>query len=164
MKKEEMNHAEQNTKGWLETIIEQVDALEMDWKRYEELKGMSIEDMSAEEKVELAELVETATIEEEIYENPDDVRERIEECPLSVQVRSGWYAPGAEGDAVKPEEFEILLSTGGPALRIIGDLDGYGRPALPRLQHQDWGTPWIEYFTVDQDALEKWCACFYFGD
>jgi hypothetical protein len=157
---EKENYAEQNEKGWLETIIEQAAALDMDWERYDELKDMATEDMDDDEKEELAELKGMAGE----FENQDDVRERIEEGPLSVQVRSGWYSPGSE--QVKPEEFEILLSTGGPALRIIGDLDDYGQPERPRLQYQDWSTPWTEYATsADEDeALAKWCSCFYFGE
>jgi hypothetical protein len=51
----------------------------------------------------------------------DAAREAIQEDPLSFQVRSGWYQPGSEDN--EPEEFELLLSTGGPATRIIGDID-----------------------------------------
>ncbi len=154
----EENHAKQNAIGWMETITEQVAALEMDWDRYEELKDMDQADMSEEEKTDLSELKETAGE----FENADDVRERIEESPLSLEVRSGWYGPGSEPP--KPEEFNILLSTGGPALRIIGDLDEYLQPERCRLEFQDWGTPWTEHFEVDSDTLQKWCAVFYFGE
>lgn len=161
---EEKDHAVENATSWLETIIEQANALTMDWDRYEELKDMDPEDMDDDEKEELAELTETATLEGELFTDADAVRERIEEGPLSVQVRSGWYSPGAEPE--KPEEFEILLTTGGPALRIIGELDEYGQPERPRLQYQDWGTPWTEYIVTgsDRESLEAWCGCFYFGD
>jgi hypothetical protein len=157
---EEKNHALDNANSWLETIMEQVNALETEWDRYGELKEMDAVDMTDEEKAELAELTETAGE----FENQDAVRERIEEGPLSVQVRSGWYAPGGEQD--KPEEFEILLSTGGPALRILGDLDNYGQPNRPRLQYQDWFTAWTERITTgdENEALEKWCSVFYFGE
>jgi len=153
----EKNHAEQNAIRWMETITEQMAALEMDWERYEELKNMDPADMSEEEKTELSELKETAGE----FENQDDVRERIEESPLSLEVRSGWYSPGSDNSA---EEFNILLSTGGPALRIIGDLDEYMQPERCRLEYQDWGTPWTEHFDVDRDTLQKWCAVFYFGE
>ena len=43
-----------------------------------------------------------------------------------------------------PEEFEILLCTGGPACRIVGDLDESCQPSSARIEHQDWGTPWTE--------------------
>lgn len=160
----ERNHAKRNAVGWMDTIQELVAALEMDFERYAELKlkDMTEDDMMTEdEKTELAELTETATVEGEGYADADAVRKRIEEGPLSVQVRSGWYSPGEPDNT--PDEFEILLSTGGPALRIIGDLDRYGQPDRPRLQYQDWGTPWTEYCDVDEETLTTYCACFYFG-
>lgn len=110
---------------------------------------------------ELAELEKAVTIEGRETDE-DGIRERIQESPLSVEVRSGWHAPGAEDDG--PEEFCILLSTGGPALRIIGDLDQHCQPTRARLQYQDWFTPWTEKVDVDHDALLKWCSEFYFGD
>ncbi len=161
---QEVNHAKHNAIGWAESIIELVDAYQMDWDRYEELKDMTAEDMTEEEKEEFAELTATATANGDDFTNADEVRERIEEGPLSVQVRSGWYSPGMSSDDAKPEEFEILLSTGGPALRIVGDLDEYGQPSRPRLQYQDWGTSWTEHFDVDRDKLLAYCACFYFGE
>jgi len=105
----------------------------------------------------IAEMVATLAVD---YE---DAERRIQEDPLSVQVRSGWYTPG---DAYSPEEFEILLCTGGPAVRIIGDLDEYMQPARPRLQYQDWGTPWTEYFgaNLDREALLAYCQRFWFGE
>jgi hypothetical protein len=157
-KKEEVNHAEENAKGWYETIEEQVAAMEMDWNRYKELKETDVNDLTEEEKEELKELEETARE----FENYDDVIERIQEEPLSVHVRSGWYNPGE--NEVMPEEFEILLSTGGPALRMIGDLDEHLQPCNCRLEHQDWFKPWTEYHDVDSDVLEKWANVFYFGN
>lgn len=98
----------------------------------------------------------------------------IQEDPLEVTVRSGWHAPGQDSD---PEEYCILLSTGGPASRIIGELDQFGNPETARLEVQDWGTPWTD---VARDAmasastLEEWQAIqptllayareFYFGE
>lgn len=69
-------------------------------------------------------------------------RQRLEEMPLSILVRSGWYEPGSGAD--KQQEYQILLSTGGPALRIRGELDNYGEPNNARLEMQDWGVPWQE--------------------
>lgn len=156
--KAEQNHAKQNGIGWMETISEQVDALEMDWSRLDELMDIDPDDMTDDEKEEFEEMKKTAGD----FESEEQARERIEESPLSVQVRSGWYSPGAECE--KPEEFEILLSTGGPALRIIGELDEHGQPDRPRLQYQDWGTPWTELFDIDRDKLTTWCNVFYFGE
>lgn len=100
-------------------------------------------------------------------ENLEQLREAVVdaacEMPLSVTVRSGWYVPGfPEGD---PEEFCILMSTGGPAVRIYGDMDRYIRPYRPQLQYQDWFTPWETLHTSQEEdeALEWFCGCFYFG-
>jgi len=57
-------------------------------------------------------------------------------------VRDGWHTPMYDdGD---PVEYEILLCTGGPAVRIRGHLDQYSQPSTARIEHQDWGTPWTE--------------------
>ena len=69
-------------------------------------------------------------------------------------MRSCWVSPGTDPE---PGEYCVLLTTGGPALRIHGDLDAYAEPCSHRLQYQDWGTPWIEYLDADMDAL-RWFA------
>ena len=91
----------------------------------------------------------------------DAATEALDEDPLSVEVRSGWTTPGAE---LKPGEYCILLCTGGPAYRIIGDLDR-DEPTRARLQYQDWGTPWTELIctSADYDALLAYAQHFYFG-
>ena len=57
---------------------------------------------------------------------------RIQEDPLSVEVRADWHAVGAEQSSAT--EFRIELCTGGPAVRIIGDLSLGHTPrlSLPR--------------------------------
>lgn len=94
-------------------------------------------------------------------EQEDDIRRRIEEGPLSVQVRDGWRSPGAPSDGA--EEYEILLSTGGPALRIYGEISG-GSPSTAELQAQDWFKPWTPVPDIDDDILLKYAQNFYFED
>ena len=100
------------------------------------------------------------------YNQQDELRESVLNSALSVEFRSGWYS--SLDEETKPEEFKILLSWGGPALRIIGELDDYG-PVNPKLQFQDWGTPWTDLNDIwelnqnQQDALNWFCNCFYFG-
>ena len=96
------------------------------------------------------------------YNQQDELRESVLNSALSVEFRSGWYS--SPNEEIEPEEFKILLSWGGPALRIIGELDDYG-PINPKLQFQDWGTPWIDFEITDdqQKALNWFCNCFYFG-
>ena len=98
----------------------------------------------------------------EDYHDPERAREAIEEDALSVEVRSGWCTPGGESE---PEEYQILLTTGGPALRIIGELGAYGMPHNARLEMQDWFLPWQEYIGDPEDfeALEAYANVFYFG-
>jgi hypothetical protein len=104
----------------------------------------------------------------EEYHDTEAAREAIEEDPLSVQVRSAWLAPGDWGNKEQgsPAEFEILLCTGGPAVRLVGDLDEYARPSRVWVEYQDWGTPWTEYYP-GSSALEDvltYAQQFYFGE
>jgi hypothetical protein len=91
----------------------------------------------------------------------DQARQTIEEDALSVEVRSGWCSPGSE---MKAEEFCILLCTGGPAVRIRGELNEYGEPDRAWLECQDWFTPWTQVFDVEQETLLAYARCFYFGE
>ena len=106
------------------------------------------------------------------YTREDEIREQAQEEALSVEFRSGWSSNPEE---MEPEEFKILLSTGGPACQIIGKLDQYKQPLDIEIQYQDWGTPWEPLqlnshyankspnITSDYEALEWFCNCFYFG-
>ena len=99
------------------------------------------------------------------YDQQDELRESILNNALSVEFRSGWYSSPESITDLRPEEFKILLTWGGPALRIIGKLDNY-EPIEPKLQFQDWGTPWTDFeikTESQQDALNWFCNCFYFG-
>ena len=93
----------------------------------------------------------------------DAAQREIYEYPLSVLTRSGWRYPGSEPKA--DEEFEILLGTGGPASRIVGDLDEGGQPVVARYEYQDWFKPWTEARLSDEqrDVLLDFASQFYFG-
>lgn len=92
-------------------------------------------------------------------EDEEAARERIQEDPLSVEVRSDWVTPGEE---MTPGEFNILLCTGGPACRIRGELSEHGEPSRAWLEYQDWGTPWTQYFGAEQSVLIEYASHFYF--
>ena len=113
--------------------------------------------MSENDMAELAELEEVAG------ENTSEAqaRERILEDALSVDVRSGWASSKDEFEA---EEFRIVLCTGGPHVELVGDLDR-GTPSRVRVIYKDWGSRG-EYFTdsEEREALETYCAQFYFGE
>lgn len=98
-------------------------------------------------------------------EAEEAARRAIEESPLSVWVRDGWRSVC---DAVAgPDEYEILLSTGGPALRIVGCLGQWCVPDdEPRLQWQDWGTPWTDcaLSEAERENVAAYARCFWFGE
>lgn len=97
----------------------------------------------------------------------EKAQQAIQEDPLSVEVRSRWMELRDWGnkEQVAPAEFKILLCTGGPAVQIIGELNA-GEPEKPRLQHQDWGTPWtdVRLSAEDEETLLAYCREFYFGE
>lgn len=92
------------------------------------------------------------------YDDEDDARQRISEDPLEVTVRSGWVSVGEDMEA---DEFQILLCTGGPAVRILGELDQHGYPCRAWMEYQDWGTPWTQYFGAEQPRLVAYASHFF---
>ncbi len=99
----------------------------------------------------------------QVKESGADLHELVHEDPLDIMVRSGWHAPGAEVD---PDEFQILMFTGGPAIAIFGDLDQYGEPVSAVIRYQDWFEPWqsLPMTTEETEALLTYCRAFYFGE
>jgi len=98
-------------------------------------------------------------------EKLEQIRESIINSALSVEFRSGWYSSLYDRVRIgEPAEFKILLSWGGPALRIIGEIEE-NYAVNPKLQYQDWGTPWTDFKITEsqQEALNWFCNCFYFG-
>lgn len=97
-------------------------------------------------------------------ESREDAEQRIVEDPLSVEVRSGWVTPGQGEETGTYDEFQILLCTGGPAVRIMGELSN-NQPSRAWIEYQDWGTPWTHAPSIiEQDTLLTYCRQFYFGD
>jgi hypothetical protein len=97
----------------------------------------------------------------------DILRDRVLEYPLSVQVRSEWFNPW--DSITTPDdlaECRILLSTGGPAVQIWAELDGYGEANLVQLQVQDWYLPWTPMIiSIEEcDALEWFVKQFGLGE
>ena len=96
--------------------------------------------------------------------NEEEARTAIEQDPLSVLVRSDFHDVGI--DTWNGGEAEILLSTGGPACRIIVQLDEHHEPESVRMEYQDRGTPWTEYrlTTQEHDSALEYSRCFFYGE
>jgi hypothetical protein len=165
------DHAISNAKNWLESIVEDTKALaearESDKIECGQCEGTGTitGGLSGDGDDEECPVCDgTGEIDRE--EDEEAIYERIQQGPLSLEVRSDWHTPG-DPDGRKPGEFRLLLSTGGPALQLVGEVDEYGEPyGTPRLQWQDWGTPWTDYRTTEEEdsALEDYARCFYYGE
>jgi len=97
------------------------------------------------------------------YHNQDNAEQVISEDPLSVQVRSEWHTPGENNESL---EFTILLCTGGPAVRIIGELNEHQEPESARIEYQDWFTAWedMPLTSEQQEKVLTYCRQFYFAN
>ncbi len=131
------NHALQNAKGHIESIV-------ANFEDFTFLESLQVTTQEDENKL-------------------DEIRESINNSALSVEFRSGW---STNSEKLEVEEFKILLTWGGPALRVIGDLDQYKQTENIKLQFQDWGTPWTDFQLSEnqENALNWFCNCFYFGE
>lgn len=80
-----------------------------------------------------------------------------------MEVRSAWRPPNT---LLEPVEYCLLLAWGGPAVRVIGELDEHRQPITAHLEWQDWGTPWTPYAVLQEEAamLLTYAQHFYFGE
>lgn len=164
------------------SIVEMVACLQCDRERLEELRderdGFEIDpdansapdgpgyanDREAwagenpDDAKELAELEAAVQLDGD-EQDEDQARERIQEDALSVRI----FGERVDG-TWEADKFEILLSTGGPAVRIMGELDEHNEPSRAWLEVQDWFKPWTQYFDIEQETLLAYCRCFYFGE
>ena len=171
-----MTDAKEQARAQVESIAAMVAALECDYARLDELRDEK--ESFTRDRMETPELNRACAEYEWAQEFPDEAselaeleaaagnctsedeaREAIEQGPLAVEVRSNWHAPGEPGE---PEEFRIVLCTGGPHVEIVGDLDR-GEPSRPRILYRDWGTSG-ELFDFDREAVLTYCRVFYFGE
>ena len=153
--KQEPADLEVNSVEW-NAALDQIEAKESDYDQ----AVTDLEKWDAECAEELAALKEAAGD----CTSRDEAAQIIQEDPLSVEVRSDWYSPGSEDN--KPSEFQVLLCTGGPAVRVMGQLDERGQPERAWIEHQDWFEGWQEYHGPheNQDALLTYCKTFYFWE
>jgi hypothetical protein len=102
----------------------------------------------------------------------DQLIEELEELPLELLVRGpreGWTVPGAPlpADWATPAEFQILLCTGGPAVRLTGRLDWQScTPYLVQLEYQSWWAPWTVYPLSSEEVavLLEFSQLFFWGE
>lgn len=171
-----MSDGENQARAQVESIAAMVAALECDYERLEYLRDMRAEwvyeycsatgaETTAAQKTwaqenpdDAAELAELESAAGDCT-SEDDAHERIEQDPLSVEIRSGWVSTKED---FEPEEFRIVLCTGGPHVEIVGALDR-GEPSRPRILYRDWETSG-ELFDFDRDTVLSYCRVFYFGD
>lgn len=86
-------------------------------------------------------------------DDDEDARDKaltaIDEDALEASVRCASWS--TQYDTLEPDEYRVLLAWGGPAVQITGDYSG-GECETANLQHQDWGTPWIDFYTDVEDT------------
>jgi hypothetical protein len=149
-----------------ECIAEMVAALECDYERLAELRDLRSEyrenattggddcGFGDDEAEELAELEKAAGD----CESQEDAIDRIHDDPLSLELSGTWLP----GDTPVADKAILLLGTGGPAVRLMVELDD-SAPTRAYLQVQDWGTPWTDVFT-DGRTLLRYAEQFYYGE
>jgi len=161
---EKTNHAEEEARAQLESIVEMVKRLE----HCQQCNGEDCELTDAEVYAGINLYYkegDKATDEERgEYHDEEAARQYILEDALDVEVRADWHEPS--NIEVKPDEYLLLLCTGGPACRIIGELNDWQEPDRARIEYQDWFTPWIELVDITSEehhALLVYAQQFYFG-
>ena len=120
-----------------------------------------------------------ASIEKDDQPDNWEAIEKIEESVRQEALGLAWRCAEWQevGDTdFKPDQGVITLTCGGPALQLLVDLDR-GEPCNPKLQYQDWFTPWTDLtfgsyegndVVIDHDKAEaalRWFASqFYWGE
>ena len=134
------NHAEENARAWAVSIVTMVTRYEHASRCTEARPDCEALPEDVWDALDLDPDRDATDEEWSAYHDEADAEQRISESVLEVQVRGDWHTPGEHPR--QEAEFEILLTTGGPACRIVGELDHPGEPRWAWLEHQDWGTPW----------------------
>ena len=156
------NDAYDQASAQMDSIIAMVNALQCDYETLQDLQDIKDSLCNGESLLP----ADSAQLDELLAEangciDSEDALTHILEDALSVEVRSDW---AVAGEPLEASEFAILLCTGGPAVRIRGELSEHGEPARAWLEYQDWGTPWMEYHgdNAAQQCLLAYAACFLF--
>jgi hypothetical protein len=160
------SNAEEPALAQYRSICLMLEAVNFDYNYYSEMSDLADNSMgySSDEGIEGAKewLQENPKPFDDI-DNADDAADHLREDALEVLVRTDWHYYGST-DIQTPTEFCILLCTGGPAVRIIGELDEDGSPMRAWLEYQDWGTPWTHLYIEGSNAILCRYASYYLGD
>lgn len=161
MEREE-NRAQDQAKSQLESIVAMVKRLEHCRECNGEDCDLTDQEILEGQNLYWREGMTASSEDRESYHDEDSAREAISESPLSIEVRSSWTSVG---DPLEADEYMILLCTGGPAVRIVGDLSG-GDPDSAHIEYQDWFTPWERLHGItseEEDALVTFAQEFYYN-
>lgn len=152
------NYAYEQAEAQMQAIHGMVAALNCDYDRLDELTDQDAE-LTPEEKAELTELEAAAAG----CADREAASERVQQDALSVEVRSGWTELGGD---MAPEEFRIVLCTGGPHVEIRGELDQHCEPRRAWLSYFGASVPRATYYgpLADTEVLLTYCREFYFGE
>lgn len=170
------DNAELQAKAQYESIVDLLASIEFDYDEYESIQSDiectvdALNDAIEDGDVQLIRVYNQAVFsllddlselgDKPEWDNADEAREAAQDNALEVTVRSSWHSIG---EPLTADEFCILLCTGGPAVRIRGELDN-GTPSRAWMEYQDWGTPWTQYHGARQDTLVEYSSIFYFGE
>lgn len=170
------NHALEAANGALQSIVDMVKALKVDYGRLEELREErddlhlqmhddvpGSDEAFKEWEAEYAEEWGDLELGAGDCEDREDALTLIHESALEVKVRSGWSYAGCIHNI--PREFRIVLTTGGPHIELRGELDENQRPTSAKLLYQGWGEPLTELSVSSEDYryLLAYVSNFYFG-
>lgn len=105
----------------------------------------------SDEEITPEQLKEAGLKSEDDIPTRDDALQTILDRPLSTEIKSRWYSPGADRKTIE-YDYRLLMGWGGPAVQITGELDEWMQPTSAKLEVQDWYTPWVP---VEQGITEE---------
>jgi hypothetical protein len=157
------SNAEQQARAQYDSVCLLLAAIDFEYMLHSEMVDVSEnENLSEDEKEDAKEWLLDNPKPFADIDNEDDAADRLLEDALEVQVRTDWHGFG-DTENQTPSEFYILLCTGGPAVRIKGELDEHGQPSRAWLEYQDWGTPWTDLYIKGSTYVLCRYASYYLG-
>jgi hypothetical protein len=156
------SNAEEQAEAQYRSICLMLEAIDFDYDLYFERVDLAADDDTTEDRTDMHDWLQENPKPFADVDSADDAADRLREDALEVQVRTDWHDYGST-DSQTPTEFCILLCTGGPAVRIMGELDEDDAPTRAWLEYQDWGTPWTHLYIAGSDVVLCRYASYYLG-